>query len=245
VVILYMTFTCHETPEAQTLPRPKLFPTIVAIVRNPKFWLYGLTNAAFFAALAVLQQAVSFYAKYVLGAEGLAATIMLAAVIVCAIAAIPVWVQIVKKLHLMKTWRITLVCVAVALIPLYFTNTLLASTIALVLLGFGYGGVCVTMDMVGARILDEDKALYGIQREGTFGSLTGVLNKTSGLFAAIGFLLVSRIYGYESGEVPGSQPANAGRFLMCLFPFVIMVICCAASLFLRFKQDEAQEPPAQ
>jgi len=239
-VILYMAFNCHETPEAQELPKPQLFKTILAIARNPKFWLYGFANAAFFAALAVLQQSVSFFTKYVLQTEGMATTILMAAVIVVAILAIPVWVQIVKKLHLMKAWRLSLLLVALTLIPLYFTGTLLASTVALVFVGFSYGGVCVTMDIVGARILDEDKALHGVQREGTFASLTGILNKTSGLFAAIGFLLVSRIYGYESGDVPGPQPAAAGRFLVSIFPFAIMLVCCLLSLFLRFQDNETQ-----
>lgn len=238
-VILYMTFTCHETPEAQELPKPNLFQTIWAIAKNPKFWIYGLTNAAFFAALAVLQQSVSFYAKYVLKTEGMAATIMLAAVILVAVAAIPVWVKIIKKTGLMKAWRITLLCVTVALAPLYFTTTLVQSTIVLVALGFGYGGVCVTMDIVGARILDEDKARYGVQREGTFSSLTGVLNKTSGLFAALGFLLVSRLYGYESGDVPGTNPAAAARFLISVFPFFIMLFCFALSFLLRFREEKA------
>lgn len=236
-VILYMTFTSYETPEAQQLPKPNLFASVWAIVKNPKFWLYGLTNAAFFAALAVLQQSVSFYAKYVLHSEGAAATIMLATVIVVAIVAIIAWVQIIKKIHLMKTWRLALLVVTVSLIPLFFTQSLIASTLVLVVLGFGYGGVTVTMDIVSARILDEDKAQYGIQREGTFSSLTGILNKTSGLFAAIGFFLVSRIYGYQSGEVPGPQPADAARFLISLFPFIIMVVCCLLSLLLKFKEN--------
>ena len=236
-VILYMAFTSHETPEAQQLPKPNLFTTVWAIAKNPKFWLYGLTNAAFFAALAVLQQSVAFYSKYVLGSEGAAATIMLATVIVVAMVAILAWVQIIKRLHLMKTWRLALLVVAVSLIPLFFTTSLLTSTLALVVLGFGYGGVTVTMDIVAARILDEDKARYGVQREGTFSSLTGILNKTSGLFAAIGFFMVSRLYGYQSGEVPGAQPADAARFLISIFPFIIMVICCLLSLLLHFKEN--------
>lgn len=244
-VILYMTFNSHETPEAQQLPKPNLFTTIWAIAKNPKFWLYGLTNAAFFAALAVLQQSVAFYAKYVLQSEGAASTIMLATVIVVAMIAILAWVQIIRKIHLMKTWRLALLCVAVALIPLFFTQTLLASTLALVVLGFGYGGVTVTMDIIGARILDEDKARYGVQREGTFSSLTGILNKTSGLFAAAGFFLVSRLYGYQNGEIPGPQPADAARFLISIFPFVIMVVCCLLSLLLQFKETnlDSEETP--
>lgn len=236
-VILYMTFNCHETPEAQQLPKPNLFNTIWAILKNPKFWLYGLTNAAFFAALAILQQSVSFYAKYVLGSEGMSATIMLATVIIVAIIAIPVWVRVIKKFHLMRTWRYALLFVTLALIPLFFTKDLVSSTIALVALGFGYGGVTVTMDIVAARILDEDKAKYGVQREGSYASLIGVLNKSSGLFVAAAFLLVSRFYGYQSGDVPGSRPADAARFLISIFPFIIMVICFALSQFLKFNES--------
>lgn len=241
VVIIYMALNSHETPEAQTLPKPNLFKTIKDILVNPKFWLYGLCNAAFFAALAVLQQAVSFYTKYVLHAEGLASTIMLATVILCAIFAIPIWVKIEKRTKLMKAWRYSLLCVGVALIPLYFTTSLIASTISLVFLGFGYGGVSVTMDIVAARILDEDTQRHGLRREGTFSSLIGVLNKTSGLFAALGFLLVSKLYGYQSGDVPGSTPDLAARFLLSLFPFILMVLCVVLSMFLNFPQKEAVE----
>ena len=216
----------------------RLAPTrFWAILRNPKFWINGLTRAAFFAALAILQQSVAFYTKYVLNAEGMASTIMLASVIIVAIIAVPVWVKILKKLGLMKSWRLSFVCVAISLIPLYFTGTLLTSTLALVVLGFGYGGTCATMDLIGARILDEDKERYGVQREGTFGSLAGVLGNTSGLFVSAGFLMVSRFYGYQSGDLPGAQPADAARFLISIFPFIIMVICCVLSLFLRFKEE--------
>ena len=236
VVIFYMTFNCHETPEAQNLPKAKLFGSIREIVTNPKFWWYGLTNACFFAALAILQQSVSFYAKYVLGAEGLEATIMLGTVIIIAIAGIPVWLKIVKKVSLMRAWRMALICVTVSLIPLLFVDTLLFSTVSLVLLGFGYGGASVSMDIVGARILDEDKAKHGVQREGTFASLSGVLNKTSGLFAAAGFFMASHIYGYISGDEPGPAPEGAARFLISLYPLIVMVVCCVLSMFLRFRE---------
>ena len=244
VVILYMAFNSHETPEAQKMPKPNLFKTVWDILRNPKFWIYGLSNAAFFAALAILQQSVSLYSKYVLNEGGLASTIMLASVILCAIGGIPVWVKIMKKLKLMKTWRLSMLCVAVALIPLFFVNTLAASIVSLVVLGFGYGGTCVTMDIVASRILDEDTARHGVKREGAFSSLVGILNKTSNLFVAAGFLIVSKVYGYQNGELPGPNPSAAARFLLSIFPLAVMIICVVISLFLNFKdipQPQATE----
>ena len=237
-VIVYMALKCHETPEAQERPKPMLLKSVIEILKTPKFWLFGLTRAAFFGAFAMLQQSVAFFTRYVLDAGGLETTILLASVIVVAIIAVPVWVQIIKKTGLMKAWRAALICIAVSLIPLYFAGTLLASTLILVVLGFGYGGVLATLDVVGLRILDEDKTRYGVQREGTFNSLSGVLGNTSGLFVALGLLLVSRIFGYESGDVPGPYPMDAARFLISLYPFILLMVSFALSLTLRFKVDE-------
>jgi len=243
-VILFMTFGCHEDPEAQKKPKPQLFKTVWDIAKNPKFWIYGLTNAAFFASLAIVLAAVPFFVKYTLGEGGLGATIMQGTVILVAIVGIAIWVQIMKKKTLMPTWRLSLICVCLGFIPLYFTNTLLSATLALVVFGFGLGGTCVTMDIVAARILDEDSARYGVQREGTFSSLTGILNKTSGLFSSLAFYLVFALFGFESGDNPGPMPGEAARFLMILFPFAVMVLCCVASFFLKFG-DANTKAPAQ
>jgi len=97
------------------------------------------------------------------------------------------------------------------------------------------------MDIVGARILDEDARKYGVQREGTFGSLLSVLNKTSGLFTSLAFLLVFRIYGFESGTNPGETPGQAAKFLTVLFPIAIMILCVTMSRFLRFDEKVPSE----
>jgi GPH family glycoside/pentoside/hexuronide:cation symporter len=49
-------------------------------------------------------------------------------------------------------------------------------------------------------------------------------------------LLVFRLYGFESGENPGTQPDAAARFLMTIVPPVLMVISFAFSWFINFKE---------
>ena len=241
IVIWFMALGCHEDPSAQKAPKPNLFKTIVSVVSNPKFWLYGVTNAAFFAGIGLVQAGVPFYVKYHLGEGGLGSTILLGVAIISAIVFIPIWVKIIQKLKLMPSWRLAFVLCAVCVVPLYFTNSLIPAAIAVIPFGFAMGGVYTTMDIVSSRILDEDKRKTGQQREGSYTSLIGVLNKTSGLFTSLAYLLVFQIYGFESGEQPGAAPDAAARFLTVLFPVVLLALCAIASRFLKFEQDAVSE----
>ena len=162
---------------------------------------------------------------------------MLGVVILSAIAFVPVWVKIMKKITLMKSWRLALACCGLGVLPLYFVRSLPLAAVCVVVFGFAMGGVSVTMDIVGARILDEDRIKSGIPREGTYSSLIGILNKASGLVTSLAFLLVYRVYGFESGENPGAAPDAAARFLVVLFPIVVFAVCVVISQFLKFGQD--------
>ena len=238
IVIWFMAVGCHEDPAAMERPKPHLFSSILAIASNPKFWIYGIANAAYYAGLALVQSGVPFYVKYHLQQGSLGTTILLGVVILSAIAFIPLWVRLIRKMALMPAWRLSLAVCAVGVIPLYFIHSLPAAAVAVILFGFGMGGVSTTMDLVSARILDEDRRKTGLQREGTYTSLIGILNKASGLFTSLAFLLVYRIYGFESGDNPGTAPDAAARFLMILFPVVILVVCILVSRFLKFGPEE-------
>jgi len=239
-VIWFMTLNCHEDLSAMESPKPHLFRTLLDVISNPKFWIYGITNAAFFGGLSLIQSGVPFYVKYHLAEGGLGATLLLGAVIISAIIFIPIWVRIISRIHLMPSWRVAFaVCVA-GVIPLYFTGSLIPAIISAVILGCGFGGVSATMDIVSARILDEDRQKTGLKREGSYTSLIGLLNKTSGLFAALAFQLVYRLYDFESGTAPGERPGDASRFITVLFPACVLMLCIIMSMFLRFKQDRKE-----
>ncbi len=241
VVIVYMTLGCHEDPEAMNRPKPKLFQSIWQIIKNPYFWTYGMTNAIYLSGLGILMQAVPFYVKYTLNLDGIYATIMQGVVLVIIIGTIPVWVQVLKRIGLMKTWRISLFIIAFSFIPLYFAKNLIFATLVLVIFALGTAGSAVTMDIVGARILDEDTARHGVNREGVFSSFMGILNKTGNLFTALAFTLATSLYGYVSGDQPGPVPGDAARFLMVVFPFAMMLLAALLSFLLRFK-DQPKKP---
>lgn len=237
-VILYMTFGCHETLHEETAEKPKLWPTIKALVTNPKFWVFGVTNALYSAAMALVMQAVSFYTKYTLGLSSSATTIMLAVVLVLAMGGVAIWALLVKKFTVMPVWRAALIFLALSFVPLYFMKSLIGAIAASCFVGLGFAGAITTMDLIGAHIMDEDTKKYNLRREGTYASAMGFMNRLSGLFTSLAFLLVGSLYGFESGDNPGPMPGEAAKFLMAIFPFVVMVLSAVCSRFLRFPPNE-------
>lgn len=241
-VIWFMAFGAREDLSLLDQPKPGLLSSIKAVVTNPKFWKYGMTNACFAAALALIQAGVPFYVKYYLGREdGMSSTLLLGVAILSAIVFIPVWIKIIHRLSVMRAWRLAFGVITVFLLPLYVTTVLGAALPVVVLLGFGMAGVQATMDLVSARILDEDTRKFGLRREGIYSSLLGVLNKANGLFVSAGYLIVDKLYGFESGDVPGDNPGDASRFLTVLFPALLLLVGFLFSFWLKFKEDEKTE----
>ncbi|MBN2390143.1 MAG: MFS transporter [Anaerolineae bacterium] len=236
VVILYMTFTCRERDPEPDEARPGLWKALKDLLTNKKFWIAGLANAFYSAAMSLVLASVAFYVEYALGLSGGQSTFMLAAVLVIAIAGVVVWAWLVRKFSLIPIWRIALAVLTITFIPLYFAPNLTTAILFAAFVGFGFAGVITTMDLIGAKIMDEDTQKHGLRREGIISNAMGFMNRLNGLFTSVAYLLVSRIYGFESGDNPGAHPDQAARFLMTIVPPVLMVISFAFSWFIDFKK---------
>ena len=80
------------------------------------------------------------------------------------------------------------------------------------------------------------------RREGIISNAMGFMNRLNGLFTSLAFYLVAILFGYISGDNPGPQPDNAARFLLTVFPPILMVISFAFSFFIDFKPAEKVQP---
>lgn len=238
VVILYMTFTSQETHIHPDEQKPQLWDSIKTLLTNMKFWIAGFANAFYSAAMALTLASMPFFVKYVLKLTESQTTFLLAAVLLIAISCVAIWAWLVRKYSLMPVWRASLVVLALAFIPLYFANSLLTGILCSALVGFGFAGVITTMDLIGAKIMDEDTQRHNLRREGIISNALGFMNRLNGLFTAAAFFLVGRLYGYESGANPGPVPDQAARFLLTIFPPILMVISFTFSFFIDFKKAE-------
>ncbi len=236
VVILYMTFTSRERDFEPEEPKPGLWQAIRDLITNGKFWIAGFANAFYSAAMSLVLATVPFFVTYALGLSSGQSTFLLAAVLIIAIVCVAFWAWLVKKFTLMPVWRAALITLAAAFVPLYFANSLVTAIIFSAFVGFGFAGVITTMDLIGARIMDEDTQKHHLRREGIIANALGFMNRLNSLFTGGAYLLVSWLYGFQSGENPGAQPDAAARFLMTVVPPVLMVISFAFSWFIHFKE---------
>ena len=241
-VMMYCFWGCRENNEViESSEKPGLVSSIVALLKNPKFWIFGLAGAFYSAAFSLVSQAVSFFVKYTLNLGGNMTTVMLGVVLVVAVAGILFWSRIVKKWTVMKVWRTGLMIMAVSFIPLYFVKSLVPAIICACFVGFGVGACLTTMDCIGAKIVDDDYARHGIKREGIMNSLMGVMNRLNGLYTSMAFYFASSHFGFVSGDEPGDDPAMAARVLLCVVPAIAMILASVIGLFLRFPEMDKKD----
>jgi glycoside/pentoside/hexuronide:cation symporter, GPH family len=237
-VILYMAFTSKEVEVKPEESKPQLWDSVKTLLVNRKFWIAGFSNAFYSAAMSLVLAAMTFYVKYTLHLGSGQTSMLFASVLAIAIACVAIWARLVKKFSLMPVWRAALATLMIAYIPLYFANSLVTAMIASALVGFGFAGVITTVDLIGAKIMDEDKLKNKQRREGIISNALGFMNRLNGLFTSLAFYLVSVIFGFVSGDVPGPSPDQAARFLLTVFPAILMAISLAFSFFINFNEPE-------
>jgi GPH family glycoside/pentoside/hexuronide:cation symporter len=251
-VILYMSLTSREVHVEADENKPELWKSLKDLFANRKFWMAGLANAFYSAAMSLVLASMPFFVKYTLRLDDSQSTFLFAAVLIIAIGCVAVWARLVRRFSLIPVWRASLITLAVAFVPLYFASSLTSAMITAAVVGFGFAGVITTMDLIGAKIMDEDTRKHNVRREGIISNALGFMNRLNGLFTSAAFYLVFLLFGFESGDNPGAHPDEAARFLLTIFPMVLMVISFGFSFLINFPVEEAApdgvelaiEPPA-
>jgi glycoside/pentoside/hexuronide:cation symporter, GPH family len=237
-VILYMSFTSREVAFSADEKKPQLWDSLKNLATNRKFWVAGFANAFYSAAMSLVLASMPFFVKYTLKLDEGQSTILFAAVLLIAIGCVAIWARLVKRFSLIPVWRAALLTLMVAFVPLFFANSLVTAFVGSALVGFGFAGVITTMDLIGAKIMDEDTRKHNLRREGIISNAMGFMNRLNGLFTSTAFYLIFVLFGFVSGNDPGPQPENAARFLLTVFPPVLMLISFAFSFFISFERTE-------
>ncbi len=234
-MMLYSFLGCKEREEFGQLPQPKFMESMKAIVINRNFWLVSVSHFFYNATTGLLLAGIPFFIKYTLKLPDSMATILSACVFVSAIPSMYLWYKLINRVGTLKVWRLSLLWLALALGVMYFANGIVFASAAGILVGIGIAGVTANLDMVNSELIEDDARRYGVRREATFFAAISFISRLSGLVQSAVYVLLSLWFGYISGDEPGTQPDKAAQYMMVIFPFILMLISCAVSQFVRFK----------
>jgi len=242
VVILYMALTAKEVKIEEADQKPELWHSLKSLFVNKKFWVAGFAGAFYSAAMSLVMATMLFFVKYAIKIPEAQSSILFGAVLLIAIGCVSVWAWLVRKYSVVPVWRAALISLAISFIPLYFANSLITAILGSVLIGFGFAGAITTNDLIGAKIMDEDTRKYKLRREGIISNAMGFMNRLNSLFTAAALLLVNKWFGFVSGAQPGPNPGLASRFLMSVFPAVLVLIAFGFSWFIDFARTNEPQP---
>ncbi|WP_199562260.1 MFS transporter [Petrotoga sp. 9PW.55.5.1] len=235
---LIAVFSIHERPEYIESEAPTLKESLKAVMANKNFWAVSLTNFFYQASLAILLLSIPYFIKYTLGLSEANAAYLTGAVFITAIPAMYLWVKVIDKLGALTAWRTSLLFLGIAVIPIFSAKSLVFSMIAGVLIGVGIAGVTANIDLIYAKVIDADAKASNLRREGIYFSGFQFIIHFSGLAKSLVLLLVTLIFGFVDGNNPGEHPDLAARFMISVFPALLMAVSFIISFFVRFKEEK-------
>lgn len=239
-LLVIATFGSHEDPEFLATDTPGLKESFKAVIGNRNFWTVSVTNFFYQACAGLLLAAIPFFVHYSLGLPDGDTMYVTAAVFVPAIPSMWIWWALIRKWGPLTVWRISLAFLGLSLIPMFFASSLATAMAFGVLIGIGVAGVTANIDLINAKIIDEDAARSGLRREGIYQSTISFLIRFSGLIQSLVLLLIAAIFGFVDDTNPGSDPGMAARFMLTVFPVALMALSFAASRFVKFKSGPVE-----
>lgn len=237
ILIFYSVLGCRERSDFSDTPQPSLASSLKALAANRNFWFVSVSHFFYQATTGLLLAGIPFFIKYALGLPDSGATFLSASVFVVAIPFMAVWYRLINRLGALRAWRIALTWLGLALIPMYFAKSLIPACACGALLGIGVAGVTACLDMINSQLIDTDAEQHGMRREATFFAGISFVTRLSSAVRTGVFFLLSALFGFVSGENPGSMPGTAARFMMIVFPIVLMALSAISSTMVRFRNE--------
>ena len=242
VLMAVCMMTVRESPEASREKPLKFAEAFRETLKNKQFWIFNLANSFAQTVNGLLSSSIPFYAKYALKIPDAQVSILLASIFASVIPLVAVWYWIVRKMGGKRSWRFAFVVYGLSVVPMWFAQGLLGGIAGGIVVGFGLAGFLVTPAILSGQIVDEDAERTGRRREGIYSAVGGFINRSSGFLSAIAFWTVGILFGYQSGDDPGSDPETAFRYLISIFPIAMLAISFVISMF--YKESAKENRPA-
>ena len=238
--VIYSIMGYKERDDFSKMPQPKFLDSFKAVAGNRNFWCVAITHFFYQATAGLLLAGMPFFVMFALReSEGMVA-VLTGAVFVTAIPSMILWYRLINRFGTLKMWRVSLAWLGLSTIPMFFMESIITASLAGTLIGIGLAGVTANIDMVNSELIEEDAARNNLRREATFFASISFIIRLSGLLRSGVFMLLFLLFAFESGENPGPMPGTATRFMMIVFPAILMACSFIASLFVRLSDNHSE-----
>lgn len=160
---------------------------------------------------------------------------------VVAFAFAPVWMKIVKRIGVKRTYMTSLFLNAFIFLFFFFVRDLLGMTIVLALFGTVSGAnLGVIFELAQAEAIDNAGVQSGKREEGTYIGVLRVFSAFSLFFQTLIFSIIGGIFGFNPALGKQTELAKLGlNFQMSVIPFILSLI--AAIIFIMFYQISKED----
>jgi GPH family glycoside/pentoside/hexuronide:cation symporter len=221
----------RENPAFSRQKNPPWREQMRVVFSNRTFLIVLGINFTTRFIMAVLVTVLPFYADHILRIREEELTELLIALFATSGVSVLLWQRVVRRYGTRSAMIASMGIAALLAIPLLFTHSLLATGIALALLGTSIGGTILGPDMLFAEVVDEDYVRTGTRREGTYRGILGFIFRfppaLAGLILGEGLALA----GYHSDLSASAQP-EAVNTVIRLFSAVIPIVALAIGIGL-------------
>lgn len=209
VALVLILVSLKGSPETMPAEEPAPLGIVESFrqtLSDRAFWVYALASTLTQFTFGLLGAGMPFYAKYSLNLGGAATSALFGSVFLAAIPMVALWSRLARRWGGKRAWLTAIGILAGSGIGLYLAQDLSTGMLAGAIFGLGFSGVLVVGEVMQAHIIDRDAERTGRRREGNYYSVNGFITRISGALQGFAFLSLSLLYGYRSGELPGSDP---------------------------------------
>lgn len=206
--------------------REPFFKTMKIQIKQKNFVAYFVAFVLYQSLTACMIASMPYLVRYVLRMQADAVTLLMGGFLIGALASIPVWLFIERKVNdNRKTIILAGAIMTTFTAPLIFINEYVFFIIALIFWGFGLGGFWILLDPVLGDVIDEQVVRTGKRSEGIAYGVRTFFSRFSLVAQALTFSIVHTITGFNGNVEIQSPTAILGiHFHLALIPMIFILL---------------------
>lgn len=244
IPLFLIFFKTRETQHPAKYEKPNIINSIKVALKNRPFVLGAVVYLATWTSMNIVQTVLLYYVKYVLLRESMS-DILMGAIFITAIAALPLWNWVSKKLDKRKAYAlgISFWALAQVLLMTLTSSTPVGWVVALcILAGIGVSAAHVLPWAMIPDAIEYGELNTGERHEGVFYSLVTLMAKVASSIAIPITAFVLELTGYVPNSSTQPQSAlNGIRFLIGPVPAVCLIIGIVFALRYPLERNEFNE----